>query len=129
MSLTESPDSGSWGFTRNPGSETLAMEMPCERQHLPPTTDNPIPSRSVCGDSVWGSGPHRAPRPEHLPVGRGPGPTIPGAHRVLVPLSLLRRRDGAELRLCGVWIRLHLHPPSLDPPTCLRSHAGGFLSK
>lgn len=27
MSLTESPDSGSWGFMTNPRTEILAMEM------------------------------------------------------------------------------------------------------
>lgn len=115
-----------------PRTEILAMEMLRACEHPPPTTDNPIPSQNVCGDVVWGAAPRRVPCLEHLPVGRGPGPTIPGAppplepHRVSVPLSLPQHRDGAELRLCGVWIWLHLCPPSLDLPLLCAHKQGGF---
>lgn len=52
------------------------MEMLCECQHLPPTTENPIPCQNVCRDLVWEAGPHRAPCLQHLPLGRGPGHII-----------------------------------------------------
>lgn len=88
------------------------MEMLCEHQYLPPTTDNSVPSRNECkGLAGGGAAPSGA-------AGRGPGHTIPGAHHVLVPLSLPQPRGGAEL--CAAFGPSFICAPpvsSLDSPS------------
>lgn len=66
----------------------------------------PLPPE-MCAGTGAGACPHRAPHLQHV-LWRVPPSLEP-------PVSLSWHRDGAELRLCRVWVRLHLHPPACAP--------------